>query len=196
MSPAKGSIKKADQPKTLKLRKFVLGFAIGIVFVLFVFYGIRTFYEEPDWNKMCAGRDPYAVPLGKVPDQIDQSKCDAIMQNENLPCEPQYRMNIYNSTLGCYTVSCNICQMDFDKAKEKYDSDVFIISIVAGGIALFVGVILGVEAVGSGLMFGGVITIFVGVIRNWGHLGNIVKFLILGIVLAALIFIGYKKLKD
>ena len=192
------SPKKSDSPiKAFRFRKFVLGFAIGIIFTLFVFYGIRTFYEEPDWNKMCAGRDPYAYPIGKEPSTINQSRCEPLVGTiEDLECEPQYRTSIYNRTLDCYVPICNTFQENFDNAREKYDNNVFIISVVAGGAALIIGVILGVEAVGSGLMFGGVLTIMVGVIRNWGHLGNIVRFAILGIVLAGLIWIGYKKLKD
>lgn len=188
---------KNKPPRALRFRKFVLGFAIGIVFTLFIFYGIRTFYPEPDWNQMCGRANPYAYPVGKEPGTVDQSRCDSLVGTmDNLSCKSQYKMTYYNSSLNCYVPVCNTCQEQFDNAKEKYDSNVFIISIVSGGVALIIGVALGVEAVGSGLMFGGVLTIFVGVVRNWGHLGNIAKFLILGAVLAGLIYIGYRKLKD
>ncbi len=184
--------------KQFRFRKLVLGFAIGVIFTLFIFYGIRTFYVEPDWNKMCSGRGPYAAPYPlKEPGAINQTQCDSVYGTiDQLSCEPQYRTTIYNSTLDCFAPICNECQMQYDTAREKYDSDIFIISIISGGLALIIGVALGVEAVGSGLMFGGVLTIFVGVVRNWGHLGNWFKFLILGVVLAGLIWIGYRRLKD
>ncbi len=190
--------KITPKPAPYRFRKFVLGFAIGIIFTLFVFYGIRTFYPEPDYSKMCfESRFSNPYPAYKEPSLINQTRCDALVGTiDSLSCEPQYRTTIYNQTVDCYVPMCNTCSEQYDNAREKYDSNVFIISIIAGGIALLAGVILGVEAVGSGLMFGGVLTILFGVIRNWGHLGNIAKFIILGIVLAALIFIGYKKLKD
>ncbi|TAL53002.1 MAG: hypothetical protein EPN86_04865, partial [Nanoarchaeota archaeon] len=135
--------KKQDSKKGLRFRKFVLGFAIGIVFTLFIFYGIRTFYPEPDWNRTCGAFQPYPAPL-KEPSAVNQSKCDALYGTfDSLKCEPQYRASSYNNSLNCYVPVCNTCQMQFDKDRERYDSNVFIISIVAGGLALIVGVIIG-----------------------------------------------------
>ena len=50
-------------------------------------------------------------------------------------------------------------------------------------------------SVSAGLMGGGVLTILYGVIRYWTDLPDYGRFIILGIILAILIWLGYKRIK-
>jgi uncharacterized membrane protein len=67
--------------------------------------------------------------------------------------------------------------------------------IVLGIMALVIGAFLKLTSVGSGIMGGGVLTIIYGTIRYWGNMPDYGRFTILGIALAILIWIGYKKFK-
>ena len=48
---------------------------------------------------------------------------------------------------------------------------------------------------GSLMLLGGIITLFFGTVRYWARLFDYARFIILGLVLALLIWLGYKKLK-
>lgn len=174
--------------KTIKER--LLAVAIAIVLVFFIAYGISTFYESPKYEDFCeekqliklaseeeclaAGgqwtetRAPSKVEEGPTPTSLEEGYCD-----------PDYT-----------------CRNKYDDAREAYNKVVFIISAILGLAALIIGgIVIKVEAVSSGVMGGGILTIIYGTIRYWDHLKNIGRFLILGLVLAVLIFIGYKYLK-
>jgi len=71
-----------------------------------------------------------------------------------------------------------------------------LVSVPLGLIALFVGVVLGLPSVSSGLMLGGVFLIFYGTARYWSNFSDIVRVVILAIALAILIWLGYKKLES
>jgi|TARA_B100001971_G_scaffold171205_1_gene163467 hypothetical protein len=50
-------------------------------------------------------------------------------------------------------------------------------------------------AVVNGLMFGGILNIFIGIARYWSDMDEYLRFIISGVVLIVLIYIAYKKLK-
>ena len=94
---------------------------------------------------------------------------------------------------------------ELDKAKEcednnrelrsVYNRNVFIVLIITGFLSLLVGLFLGVSSVASGFLFGGILNLFIGVIRFWTDMDEYLRFIILGITLAILILVGYKKLR-
>ena len=57
------------------------------------------------------------------------------------------------------------------------------------------GVVLKLESVSTGIMGGGALIIIYGILRYWGDASDALRFIILGIVLAVLVWIGYKKLE-
>ncbi|MBT5342405.1 hypothetical protein HOL59_02360, partial [Candidatus Woesearchaeota archaeon] len=83
----------------------------------------------------------------------------------------------------------------YDLARTKHDKIVFIVSIIVGLMAIFTGVLLKKDAASTGILSGGVLLIIYGTIRYWQHANDTLKFILLGIVLAVLIWIAYKKLK-
>ena len=83
-----------------------------------------------------------------------------------------------------------MCQKELEKALDKHSWGVFIISIVVGVIALFVGFsILSIEPVGSALIGSGIWAIFWGSLINWRNFGTVWRFILLFIALVALIYI-------
>jgi hypothetical protein len=64
-------------------------------------------------------------------------------------------------------------------------------------ISIILGFFLtAVSAVSSGLLFGGLISIFIGNIRYWSSMNEYLRIVVLAVALAALIWIGYRRLKD
>jgi uncharacterized membrane protein YidH (DUF202 family) len=182
--------------KTSNVKKNLLGIAIAIIFVLFVGYGINTFYDDPSYDDYCE-EGFFAVPK---PVAREQPTCSTIQ-----PTDLEYKdcrdrkgdiMFDYDSE-GCpISYECSLCRHDYDTARNNYNRIVFIISGIIGLIAIIIGgIVLKVESVDSGIMGGGILTVIYGTLRYWGNLEDIFRFLILGIVLAVLIWMGYKKLK-
>jgi len=178
-----------------KLKRIILGISIAIILVLFVGYGINTFYKSPKYEDFCEEKFPRPVRTEKE----DISKCDAV-QTANEAFEASCYKGIVRYETdedGCQVAKeCDMCNKEYREAREIYNRNVFMISITAGLIAVILGgVILKLESVSAGIMGGGVLTIIYGTIRYWGDMADVGRFTILGIVLVVLIWMGYKKFK-
>lgn len=194
-----------------KFKLVLLAIAIAIVFVFFVGFGIASFYKAPKYEDFCTQREFKEV--------ITQEKCGAengkwVSYEREVP-KPVMAENQFlcskisgvgkNMTLNCETIEqikqsgyCDLdfyCREDFDKTREKYNRNVFIVATGIGIIILIVGFALKMASVSAGLMGGGVLTILYGIIRYWTDLPDYGRFIILGIILAILIWLGYKRIK-
>lgn len=194
-----------------RFKSVLLAIAIAIVFTFFVGFGIASFYKAPKYEDFCSHREFKEV--------ITQEKCGAengkwvnyereapkaVMAENQLLCTKISGIG-KNVTLNCETIEqitqsgyCDLdfyCREDFDKAREKYNRNVFIVATGIGIIILIVGFALKMASVSAGLMGGGVLTILYGIIRYWTDLPDYGRFIILGIILAILIWLGYKRIK-
>lgn len=190
-----------------KVKPALLSIAIAIIFALFVGYGISTFYKSPQLDDFCEDKSTMDINSkeeckavdgkwnpSKVPKPANnQIQCNKISGNES------------NMTLNCQTLEAEArgwcdadfqCRQEYDDARSDYNRNVFIITLFIGLIGLVAGgIFLKVESVSIGLMGGSLITIVYGVIRYWGEAPDVLRLLILGIVLAVLIWAGYYKLR-
>ena len=67
---------------------------------------------------------------------------------------------------------------------------------ILGVLSIVLGMLVkNVHALSFGLMLGGLITIVYGITKYWSQMNEYLRFIILGILLAILIWISYKKLK-
>ncbi len=156
-------------------KKVGLALAIMIVFNLFVNVGIYTFYKGPEYDDYCA-----AVV---APDK--EIKTEARCAELN------------GSWQGSYCDLYKSCNDQFQSVESVYNRNVFIVLVVIGTVALIAGLFLQqVSAVANGFMFGGIISIFIGTVRYWSNMDEYLRFAILGIVLAILIWLGVSKLRD
>lgn len=175
------------------IRKLFLAIGIAIVFNLFTNYGIATFYEAPQYDDFCSEGRFGPRQFGT------EASCEKFVASADLQtsCAEQKGYIDYEyDAEGCaIAASCNTCNKEYQDAREPYDANVFIILTVLGVAALIAGVILKTESVGSGFLMGGVLSILIATLRNWSNFGDIIRFLILGAVLALLVYIGIKKLK-
>ncbi len=182
-----------------KVKQTILAVGIALILAFFVGYGIQTFYRGVNMQDFC-NEGPMVIE--------NQAQCE---KSNGKWTEPQIldeglkltcNMNADNS-YTCYSDDpqkqrgyCDMssCYDEYRKVMAPYNRNVFIIATVIGLIALFIGVSLKLGSVSAGLMGGGVLTIIYGVIRYWGDAEDWLRFVILGVALAALIWIGYKKL--
>lgn len=174
-----------------------------------------SFYHYPEEKTMATpmptaqpskGIDYSTLSCGNITTEqlcrrlYEQSACDQVSQQqraEEQRCYNQKGQPTYNvNEKGCNVYrDCNFCNKDFQDSLEKYNRVIFIAAGIIGIATLIVGAAsLALESVGAGLMGGGVITILYGTIRYWGNLPDVGRFVVLGIALVILIWLGYKKL--
>ena len=82
-----------------------------------------------------------------------------------------------------------------DALRSFYNRNVFIVLVITGTASLLMGLFMGVSSVASGFLFGGILNLFIGIVRYWSDMDEYIRFILLGVVLALLIWIGYKKLR-
>lgn len=186
----------------MKVKNFLIGVAIAFIYTFVIGYGINTFHSPPDYGDFCS--KGFERPL---PYPIRAEMCPYNPQIEQNPEAQQcitdggYLEYNYNES-GCIESykSCNFCQRDYDAARNEYSLSVFIIAGIAGLTAIVIGgVLFSVEAVGAGLMGGGILSLFYANIMHWRNMDNLLKFVILLIALVVVIGVGLwinRKRKD
>lgn len=177
-------------------KNIILGIAIAIIFAFVVGYGILVFYgEEPQWNDYCNTNygGPYAY-AEKFPVQLVCNQTIDLTNKYN-QCDREEGMAvpIYDNSTGCQIdVKCDSCQKDYNNARREYLRVLFLIAVIIGILGIIAGAVLfSVEAVGAGLMGGGLLSIIYGNVRYWEFLDKVMKFVLLFIGLLILIGLGY-----
>jgi len=192
-----------------KVKIVLLSISIAIVLAFFIGYGISTFYKEPQYEDFCgekefklySDKETCEANDGKwmefegkpIPIANDQFLCTKISEKDN-----SYTLNCEKSEIERESGNCNsdfYCREEFDDVRKKYNRNVFIISVILGVASIILGIYLNLTSVSSGLMGGGVLTFIYGSLRYWGDMGEYLRFSILAISLAILIWLAYKKIK-
>ena len=196
--------------KVSKLKKTILGIAIALLLVFFIGYSVNTIYESPQYEDFCGERM-----------EFKQSSTRAECEAENGRWNGQDSPKSVSSQLTCTKISeegdnirldcvsgegresfgfCDFdynCREDYDNAREPHARISFIVLMILGIVAIVVGgLLLNVEAVGAGIMGGGVLTLIYAAIRFWGSIPDYARLLVLGSALGVLIWLGYRKLKS
>jgi len=178
--------------KLSTIKTIALAAGIVIVFNAFVNRGVQTFYPGPEWNdpEFCGAVE------GKLYET--QAACEAMggrWYESSQAIKPSTRPLTLAEEPQRWCDAYFTCQKTFETARELYDRNVFIILVVAGLAALGAGyTISGSAAVSSGFVFGGVLSFIIGTMRYWSHMDEYLRFVILGIVLVILVWLGYRRL--
>lgn len=163
-------------------KKGVLIIAIALVLAFFVGYGIEVFNPTPD--------NPYERDFYNYQTEEKCLEANGEWTKERIP-------RPIEKPVGDETVIEGFCNPPYKKLeleRSKHDKIVFITAVIIGLFSVILGVVLKKDAVSTGIVIGGVLLILYGTIRYWRHADNILKFVLLGIALATLIWLGYKKI--
>jgi uncharacterized membrane protein len=182
----KQSGKKKDSKTGIdKIKKWSLSIAILIVLVGFVMIGIQTFYPDPLLGKHCWETMRMAAPMPVYKD------CYA---NTNKTVQEEC-LNQQNAEQIKYQEEMDTCNKEEEKITHIYNRDVSIILVIIGLVTLIVAILLlKVNSVSNGFTFGGIFLIFLSLVKYWSDMQDLMRFVILGIVLAVLVWLGYKKM--
>jgi len=200
--------------KGSRVKKVLMAIAIAIILAFFVGYGVNTFYKEPKWEDFCKPR-VYEMKMDTKENcesiggnwteaQIDKPAIAEEMKTNQYLCTRQPSVKGEEIILSCVTKEeltqsgwCDPdykCRTSYEQAREPHNRNSFIILSIIGLIIIGVATLAIKEnVVGYGTLAGGILTVLYGTIRFWGSIPDIARFIILGVVLAVLLWIAYKR---
>lgn len=172
------------------IKNLILGIIIAFVFLFFSVYGTKLVYTEPKYENFC--NYTYVYPE-KARIINCTEKPEVVIKTQDCFNKRGNAIPVYDEN-GCQKdIKCDYCQIDYDKADEKYSKGLFLISIIFSIIIIAVSALLiNVGSVSSGLMFGSLMFIIYGSARYWRFMNDWMRFIILGIALVVLIYVGYR----
>ena len=181
-----------------RIKEIILALAIVVVLNLFFNNGIYTFYKPPVYDKFCP------VELNQKA-YNDQTSCEAVggkwFENNQ---SPQYyprqspvpaQPEIKDQKGWCDATAK--CRENFDTINNIYSRNIFVVLLVLGLVSLGLGLLaINVSTVANGFLGGGLLSLIIGTIRYWSNMDDYLRFITLGLALAVLIWLGYKKIRS
>lgn len=146
-------------------KKFALGFGITIIFPMMIHYGVSTFTPAPKWKDY----------------QIE----NYYEKHKRATPEEQKRLEAEKSQLT----------EQREAAEKRFQKYLFFVAVPLGITAIVVGAFLSIQAVGTGLMFGGIFSVCDGYCNYWSRLADPLKFASMLLAFIVLLVVGYKKLE-
>lgn len=185
------------------LQKLALSLSIVLVLNLLFNVAVSVVYSSPQYDNFC--REEHRKYYNS------REACEAIGGEWGAYIDgPYYRGPIPakiapppgGETSGVdepkeYCNPSKTCAKEYDSAQSLYNRNVFIALVILGAASLILSIFaIKVTAVSSGLLFGGLLSIFIGTTRYWSSMDEYLRLIVLIITLTALIWVGYKKLRD
>ena len=145
-------------------KKFAIGFGIAVILPMMIHYGVSTFSRSPKWADYYGYQNNYPGPNASSEEVKKYQK------------ERQQKDQLFRS------------------AQKVFQKHLFVVAVPIGIAAIVLGALSPVQAVGTGLMFGGIFTLMDGYFWYWSELQDWMRFLSLLLAFIVLIYIGYRKL--
>ncbi len=163
-------------------RNFILGIAIFILTLFVGIYGINTFYgKAPQYQDYCPQLSTQSDCVKAGGKWINNTYPASVMNGKTVPVEGGYCEYSYVD-----------CEKRFNNAEKPYYKTLFTIAIPLGIVIIALGLLIfHLEAVGLGLMSGGVALIIYGAGQYWRFADDVIKFVLSFIGLVAVILLAY-----
>jgi len=179
------------------IQKVALTLSIVIVLNLLFNYAIFSVYTSPKYDDFC-GKETRQYYDTK--DSCESFGGEWVAYNRG-PYPPRpVKITPDGEEFIEPTEYCDAaasCNKEYGEARNFYNRNVFIMLVSLGTVSFIAGFFfVAVPAVSSGLLFGGLLSMFVGNVRYWSDMNEYLRLIVLVVVLAALIWLGYRKLKD
>lgn len=145
-------------------KKFALGFGVAIILPMLVHYGVSTFSPAPKWR--------------------ERYETGHYQQYKNATPEEKARLDREKGAR----------EENWRNRQKMFQRHLFFVAVPLGIAAIIIGAVSAIQAIGTGLMFGGIFTLVDGYCWYWSELQDWMRFLSLLVAFVVLIFIGYRKL--
>ena len=130
------------------IKNLVFGIAIFFLTMFVGIYGVNTFYDKaPQYDDFC-NQIRGDIYFNNSADCVAAGGVWNAYQGQQKPIPAEGYCDLYYK-----------CNQEFTDAEEKYYKKVFLITLPLGIIIIALGaLVFGLEFVGAGLMFGGILT--------------------------------------
>lgn len=144
-------------------KKFALGFGIAIILPMMIHCGVSTFSPRPKWEDYQL-KNYYERHENGSPEELKQLEAEQNRLTDQIK-----------------------------KEEIRFQKHLFFVAVPLGIIAIIIGAYLSIQAIVTGLIFGGILSLSVGYITYWSELSDVLRFFSFLIAFVILIIIGYKR---
>ncbi len=154
----------------MKIKEWLLGITISIIFLMFCVFGTKLIYHSPKYEDYC----DYSKINYPVLNKTNLSEKDLIEEQE------------------FYSKYYKDCSDKYDLANKNYSKNMFITSLIFSIIVVILCVVfININSISGGLMFGSLMFIVYGTGKYWNYMDDLLRFVVLGVALIALIYTAY-----
>jgi hypothetical protein len=146
-------------------KKFALGFGIAVIFPMMIHYGVATFVHEPKWQEYHNAEDYGVSGLN----MSQEEKKDLAARRKQ-------------------------SQATWKRDQKQFQRTLFSVAAPLGIVAIILGSLITIQAIGTGLMFGGIFSVLDGYFNYWSELPDGARFVSLLLAFIVLIYIGWRKM--
>ena len=183
----------------MNLKRIAVIAAIAVLSSILIFSIINAIYEKPDYSRVCEptpyiSKEPMVIAVNCTyvpPNQEMQSNCSQI---------GGYMEPIYGDN-GCTAdYFCNTCNVKYDNALERYNFFLFLMSSILGLAFIMASIYLPYENdslkewILTGLLIGGIASVFIGTGEYFRNMHRFIKPAIIFAEIILVVFIAYKKM--
>lgn len=177
--------------KTSRSKFLKWSIIIGIIIVLNLFfnYTLTLVYKAPEYESYYTRPQVVEAPTNKE---------DCLSIGGQWTENPTYLQQLKTGDKTAQVGYCDpeyTTRLNYENARKVYERNVFITLIVLGIISLISGIIISFEILSTSFAWGGVLSLIIASMRYWSLADNLLKVIILGVALAALIWVSVKKFK-
>ena len=147
-------------------RKIILGFGFAVLLPMLIHYGIELISPMPEWNKY------------QVQNYYERHQRASAQEQESLEAEK------------------NKADDRREVVQKKWSQTHFFVGVPIGILITLLGSLIRVQAVGGGLMLGGIFSFTEGCAWYWMDLNPVGRFLVLLAAFVVLLWIGYQRLSE
>ena len=178
--------------KETNIKSIAITVMIAVLFILFFGYAINTWYPRPNYENFCQDivwKDIY------TPEECELN--NGTWQNHGEVIRP---VKIEGSNQTSVTGFCDIayeCRTEYDSARKSYSRNVAILLILTGIVSILFGFAFSkfAEYINLGFVWGGIITMFYGLLVYWNFIDTKLKPLLIAAILIATVYLANKHRK-
>jgi hypothetical protein len=154
----------------MKIKDILLGISIAVIFLMFCVFGTKLIYDSPKYEDYCN----YSEINPTVYDKANVNESEFLI-------EEKLREDKYKE-----------CSEKYEVANKNYSKNMFIISLIFGILIIILCTIfININSISGGLMLGSLMFLIYGTGRYWNYMDDLMRFIILGLALGALIYVAY-----
>ncbi|HUI13408.1 MAG TPA: hypothetical protein VL048_08085 [Xanthobacteraceae bacterium] len=148
-------------------RQIAIGFGIAVIFPLLVYYGVASIYPPP---------------------QMQYVVSSVIVPGSNATAEERQK---YQDEQREWQKAQHERSEAYKAAAKDFAKHLIVIAAPLGVAAILIGAYLPLYAIGTGLIFGGIVAAGSGYWSYWDYLENRLRFASLLVGFLILLFVGY-----